>query len=81
VLAAANDTEYGLAGAIWTENVGRARLVANELRAVQVWVSGSVLCGKKAKARYLARRLLPHYHWAWSVRSPRLRGPTPRFPA
>ena len=32
-LAAANDTEYGLAGAIWTENLGRAHRVANELRA------------------------------------------------
>ncbi|HEY0226971.1 MAG TPA: aldehyde dehydrogenase family protein [Mycobacterium sp.] len=39
VLAAANNTEYGLAGAIWTENVGRAHRVANELRAGQVWVN------------------------------------------
>ena len=31
VLAAANDTEYGLAGAIWTENLGRAHRVAKEL--------------------------------------------------
>ena len=38
-LAAANNTEYGLAGAIWTENVGRAHRVANELRAGQVWVN------------------------------------------
>ena len=39
VLAAANDTEYGLAGAIWTENLGRAHRVANELHAGQVWVN------------------------------------------
>ncbi|MCV7178173.1 aldehyde dehydrogenase family protein [Mycolicibacterium sphagni] len=35
-LPAANDTEYGLAGAIWTERLGRAHRMANELRAGQV---------------------------------------------
>jgi acyl-CoA reductase-like NAD-dependent aldehyde dehydrogenase len=53
-LAAANNTEYGLAGAIWTENVGRAHRVANELRAGQVWVNCALgadpampICGHK----------------------------------
>jgi acyl-CoA reductase-like NAD-dependent aldehyde dehydrogenase len=35
-IAAANDTEYGLAGSIWTENLGRAHRVANELRGGQL---------------------------------------------
>jgi aldehyde dehydrogenase (NAD+) len=54
VLAAANDTEYGLAGAIWTENLGRAHRVANELHAGQVWVNCALgadpsmpICGHK----------------------------------
>jgi aldehyde dehydrogenase (NAD+) len=54
VLAAANDTEYGLAGAIWTENLGRAHRMANELRAGQVWVNCALgadpsmpICGHK----------------------------------
>jgi acyl-CoA reductase-like NAD-dependent aldehyde dehydrogenase len=53
-LAAANDTEYGLAGSIWTENLRRAHRVANELRAGQVWVNCSIamdsampICGHK----------------------------------
>ncbi len=54
VLAAANDTEYGLAAALWTENLGRAHRMANELRAGQIWVNCAIatdpsmpICGHK----------------------------------
>ncbi|UGT63078.1 aldehyde dehydrogenase family protein [Nocardia asteroides] len=54
VIAAANDTHYGLAGSIWTENLGRAHRVVNELRAGQVWVNSALasdpsmpICGHK----------------------------------
>jgi acyl-CoA reductase-like NAD-dependent aldehyde dehydrogenase len=54
VIAAANDTEYGLAAAVWTENLGRAHRVVNELRAGQVWVNSALaadpampICGHK----------------------------------
>ncbi|MFE6921859.1 aldehyde dehydrogenase family protein [Nocardia sp. NPDC057663] len=54
VIAAANDTDYGLAGSIWTENLGRAHRVVNELRAGQIWVNSALaadpsmpICGQK----------------------------------
>ncbi|WP_433634014.1 aldehyde dehydrogenase family protein [Nocardia sp. CA-120079] len=54
VIAAANDTDYGLAGSIWTENLGRAHRVVNELRAGQIWVNTALaadpsmpICGHK----------------------------------
>ena len=54
VIAAANDTDYGLAGSIWTENLGRAHRVVNELHAGQVWVNCALaadpsmpICGHK----------------------------------
>lgn len=54
VIAAANDTHYGLAGSIWTENLSRAHRVVNELRAGQVWVNSALaadpsmpICGWK----------------------------------
>jgi aldehyde dehydrogenase (NAD+) len=53
-LAAANDTEYGLAGSIWTENLSRAHRVVNELRGGQIWVNCALgadpsmpICGHK----------------------------------
>jgi betaine-aldehyde dehydrogenase len=35
----ANDTVYGLAGAIWTQDGGRAHRVASRLRAGTVWIN------------------------------------------
>ncbi len=39
VVALANDTEYGLAAALWTENVSRAHRVAARLEAGITWVN------------------------------------------
>ncbi|MES5816497.1 aldehyde dehydrogenase family protein [Streptomyces sp. RG80] len=35
----ANDTEYGLAGGVWTTDAGRARRVAGRLRHGTVWIN------------------------------------------
>lgn len=39
-LALANGTEFDLAGAVWTADVGRAHRVARGMRAGSVWVNG-----------------------------------------
>ncbi|MBA1272942.1 aldehyde dehydrogenase [Stutzerimonas azotifigens] len=38
-IAIANDTQYGLAAAVWTSNLSKAHLAAKALRAGSVWVN------------------------------------------
>jgi betaine-aldehyde dehydrogenase len=39
VIALANDTIYGLAGAVWTEDIDKAQRVANQLRHGTIWIN------------------------------------------
>ncbi len=39
VLAEANNTEYGLAATVWTENIGRAHRFAKRIQSGLVWVN------------------------------------------
>jgi phenylacetaldehyde dehydrogenase len=39
LVAEANNTEYGLAAAVWTKDISKAHQVANKLRAGTVWVN------------------------------------------
>lgn len=38
-VAIANDTNYGLAGAVWTQDAGRAQRVAGRLRHGTIWIN------------------------------------------
>jgi acyl-CoA reductase-like NAD-dependent aldehyde dehydrogenase len=38
-IALANDTEYGLAGAVWTKDIHRGHRVAGAIKAGTVWIN------------------------------------------
>jgi aldehyde dehydrogenase (NAD+) len=49
-LAIANDTDFGLAGAVWSTDPDRARHVAERVRAERVWINDYRLAGAEAPA-------------------------------
>ena len=39
VIAAANDSEYGLAASVWTEGLSNAHRMSSDIRAGTVWIN------------------------------------------
>jgi acyl-CoA reductase-like NAD-dependent aldehyde dehydrogenase len=46
VVAAANDTEYGLAAAIWTRDIGNAHRTAQRIKAGTVWLNCQMIADR-----------------------------------
>jgi acyl-CoA reductase-like NAD-dependent aldehyde dehydrogenase len=46
VIAAANDTEYGLAAGIWTRDIGVAHRMAKKMKSGTVWLNCQLIADR-----------------------------------
>ena len=74
-IALANNTRYGLAASVWTENVNRAFEVAARIKAGVVWINSTNLFDAAVRLRRLSReRLRPRGRARRTGRIPRRAG-------
>lgn len=89
VIAMANDSEYGLAGAVWTQDINRALRVAQRIESGRIWINScsNVPAGiafggykKSGYGREINKCALEHYRQIKSIEISTLESPLGFYP-
>ncbi len=89
VIAMANDSDYGLAGAVWTKDINRALRVAQRIESGRVWINScsNVPAGiafggykKSGYGREINKCALDHYRQIKSIEISTLESPLGFYP-
>ncbi len=89
VIAMANDSKYGLAGAVWTKDINRAIRVASAVESGRVWINscsnvpaGIAFGGMKASGygREINKCALDHYRQVKAIEVSTLEAPLGFYP-
>jgi acyl-CoA reductase-like NAD-dependent aldehyde dehydrogenase len=89
VIALANDSDYGLAGAVWTQDINRALRVAQKIESGRVWINScsNVPAGiafggykKSGYGREINKCALEHYRQVKSIEISTLESPLGFYP-
>ena len=89
VVAMANDSDYGLAGAVWTQDINRALRVAQSIESGRVWINScsNVPAGiafggykKSGYGREINKCALDHYRQIKAIEISTLESPLGFYP-